>query len=73
MNILPGLESHYRWEGKKEKTAEVLLVIKTRRSLFGKVEKAIGRAHSYSVPEILALPIVKGSRKYLAWLARETK
>ena len=71
VNILPRIESHYWWRGRKEKAREALLLIKTQSSAFKKLEKIIRKHHSYSVPEIIALPILKGSRPYLDWLSRE--
>ena len=73
INILPGLESHYRWKGKKEKAGEVLLLIKSRASVFARLEKTLRENHSYAVPEIIALPIQKGSPKYLKWIQQEVK
>ncbi|MCB9772463.1 MAG: divalent-cation tolerance protein CutA [Candidatus Omnitrophica bacterium] len=73
VNIVNALESHYCWEGKIEQSAEVLLIIKTRKALFAKVAKAVKDVHSYQVPEIIALPIVAGEKKYMAWLATETQ
>lgn len=73
VNIVSGVESHYRWEGKLEQSSEVLLVIKARKAHFGKLTKAVKDVHSYSVPEIIALPIADGERKYLAWLGQETQ
>ncbi len=73
VNIVSGVESHYRWEGKLEQSSEVLLVIKARKAHFGKLAKAVKDVHSYSVPEIIALPIADGERKYLAWLRQETQ
>ncbi len=73
VNIVSGVESHYRWEGKLEQSSEVLLVIKTRKALFERLSKAVKDVHSYSVPEIIALPIVDGEKKYLAWLGQETQ
>lgn len=72
VNIVNGIESHYIWEGKFERSAEVLLVIKTRKTLFARLTKAVKEAHSYQVPEIIALPIVAGDKKYLDWLGKET-
>lgn len=72
VNISPLSESHYWWKGKKERVREVLLLIKTRRPLFKKLEKALSGNHPYSVPEIIALPVTGGSKKYLNWIARET-
>jgi periplasmic divalent cation tolerance protein len=64
--------SHYRWNGKLCRDREVLLVIKTRASLFAKVKRFVKENHPASVPELIALPIVDGSRDYLFWLALET-
>jgi periplasmic divalent cation tolerance protein len=68
---VPGARSVYRWKGQIEDTSEWLLVIKSRRDLVDGLRAAIGRIHSYEVPELLALPIVDGSRSYLAWMDRE--
>ncbi len=73
VNIVDGIESHYRWEGQLERSNEVLLVIKTRKTYFAKVAKAVKAVHSYQVPEIIALPVVAGDKKYLTWLAGETR
>lgn len=70
MNIVPGVESHYWWKGKKEKGAEVLLLIKTQSSLYPKLEKALKSHHSYDVPEVIAIPFKKGSKAYLSWLKK---
>jgi periplasmic divalent cation tolerance protein len=67
------IESTYRWKGKVETASEWLCLIKTRASLFKKVETAIKKLHPYETPEIIAVPIVKGSRKYLNWLDDETE
>ena len=73
VQILPGLESHYRWKGKRETSREVLLLIKTNLSAYKKVEKIILQHHPYDVPEIVCLPITQGSRAYLKWISEETK
>lgn len=72
VQLVPNLESHYRWEGKKETSKEILLIIKTKAPLYKKVESAILKNHSYQVPEIICLPITKGSKAYLDWLSHET-
>jgi periplasmic divalent cation tolerance protein len=69
VNVVPGLTSIYRWEGKIARDAETLLVIKTRRTRLRALTARIQALHPYSVPEIVALPIVGGSGPYLAWLA----
>ncbi|KQC09707.1 MAG: hypothetical protein APR62_13725 [Smithella sp. SDB] len=67
------IESIYRWKGKIETATEWLCLIKTRESLFKKVETAIKKLHPYETPEITAIPIVKSSKEYLSWLGEETR
>lgn len=67
-NIVPGVESHYWWEGKIDHAREWLLVMKTRRSKFRAVKRAVKRLHSYQVPEIIALPLTAGQADYLRWI-----
>jgi len=69
VNILP-TSSLFRWEGKLSKENESLLIIKTRHSLFHNLEKRVKELHSYEIPEIIALPVVAGSKEYLGWLAQ---
>jgi periplasmic divalent cation tolerance protein len=69
VNILPGLRSVYRWKQSIEHADEHLLLIKSARRVFPELERAIREAHSYEVPEVIALPIEAGSEGYLAWLA----
>jgi len=71
VNILPGARSIYRWKGQVEDSSEWLLIIKSRRDLMDKLRAAIGKIHTYEVPELLAVPVVDGSESYLAWLDRE--
>ncbi|MCU1257137.1 MAG: CutA1 divalent ion tolerance protein [Bryobacterales bacterium] len=73
VNILPPVRSIYRWRGTIEESAESLLLIKTSRPRFDELSAALRAAHSYEVPEILALPVVAGSPDYLAWLEKETE
>ena len=68
VNILPAVHSIYRWQGKVENAEEVLLLIKTTESQYSALEESIRHLHRYDTPEIVALPIVQGSEKYLAWL-----
>jgi periplasmic divalent cation tolerance protein len=70
VSIIPGLVSIYQWQGKVEKSKELLLVIKTSKALYSRLEKRIQKLHSYSVPEIIALPVFKGSASYLQWLQK---
>jgi periplasmic divalent cation tolerance protein len=68
VNILPGAQSVYRWQGKVESAAETMMVIKTSADLVAEVELTIASLHSYEVPEFLVLPVYGGSHAYLAWL-----
>ena len=73
VNIIKGVRSVYRWEGKVEDDPEVLMVVKTQRALFAQLQSKVRELHSYSVPEIIALPIVEGLESYLKWLRDETR
>ena len=68
-NLVPKIESHYGWQGKIESGAEVLLILKTTKSKLAALEKLIVARHPYETPEILALPLSAGNKKYLDWLA----
>lgn len=71
-NVLPGMQSCYRWEGKLVQANEIVLILKTRQEL---VERAVARIkalHSYRVPCVVALPVVGGNPEFLAWVAGET-
>ncbi len=63
------VKSVYRWKGRIESAREFLMVVKTVRSRFVSLERTIKELHSYDVPEILALPVVAGSRSYLEWIS----
>lgn len=67
-NIVGPVTSIFRWSGKKEKSEEYLILMKSHQDLFKKLEEAVRALHSYQVPEILVLPIVDGSKEYLNWL-----
>jgi periplasmic divalent cation tolerance protein len=73
VNVIMQIRSFYRWQGKIEESGEWLLVIKTSRDVFDEVRAVLEAAHSYELPEVLALPVVAGSPNYLAWLEREIK
>jgi len=73
VNIVPGVFSVYRWQGKVEHEPEELLTIKTRRALVDKVAQRVRELHPYTVPEAIALPIATGSQAYLDWLQAETQ
>ena len=68
VNIVPGLESLFYWQGKLDSCRELLLIIKTTRTGFERLQRAILRLHPYDCPEIIALPVVAGHRPYLKWV-----
>jgi periplasmic divalent cation tolerance protein len=72
VNIGGPVESIYHWRGRIETGEEVPVAIKTRSALYSYVEGAIRKLHPYDTPEILAIPVVAGDARYLAWLAAET-
>ncbi len=69
--IVGPITSVYRWKGKLEKSKEWLCIIKTKRTLYKSIEKAIKNIHPYELPEIVATPIIEGSREYLGWIQKE--
>ena len=68
-NLVPKIESHYRWQGKIESSAEVLLILKTQKSKLPALEKLVLAKHPYDTPEFIVLPLSAGNKKYLDWLA----
>lgn len=70
VQILPEMESVYRWQGKIERQAEVLLIAKTTLGKFEDLEREVRALHSYETPEIIAVPVVTGSAPYLEWLVK---
>ena len=73
VNIIPAIESVYRWQGQTLEDGECLLMIKSAGALFAEIESEIVNLHSYQTPEIICLPIVEGSRKYLQWISESVK
>jgi periplasmic divalent cation tolerance protein len=73
VNLVSPIRSIYRWEGKIWDEKERLLIIKTQKQKFVEVEKKVKSLHSYSVPEIISLPITEGSLAYLNWIKENTK
>jgi periplasmic divalent cation tolerance protein len=71
-NILPGMISHYWWEGKVERGEEVVMIFKTRASLAEAVRAAVKEGHSYTTPAIVVLPVEGGDPAYLGWVMAET-
>jgi periplasmic divalent cation tolerance protein len=72
VNIIKNIRSIYSWQGKIEDEPEVLMIAKTQKHLFDSLMKKVKELHSYTVPEIIALPIVEGSEDYLKWLREVT-
>jgi periplasmic divalent cation tolerance protein len=70
VQLLPEIESVYRWQGKVERQSEVLLIAKTTAAMFEQLELQVRALHSYDTPEIVALPITMGSAPYLEWLTQ---
>ena len=68
-----GVESMYRWEGRVEHDDEVLLLIKTTRQMYPRVEATIGKLHPYELPEIIGVPLAAGSEAYLNWIKSTTE
>lgn len=68
VNIVPGIKSLYWWEGKVEEGSEILLLMKTRADKMAEIERIVKELHSYSVPEVIALGIEEGSKRYLKWI-----
>jgi len=73
VNILPGMISHYWWQGAIERGEEVVMIVKTRASLSAAVRAAVKEMHAYTTPAILVLPIEGGDPAYLDWLMKETE
>jgi periplasmic divalent cation tolerance protein len=72
VNIIKDIRSIYSWQGKIEDEKEVLIIVKTQKHLFVPLMKKVKKLHSYTVPEIIALPIIEGSEGYLKWLKEVT-
>jgi periplasmic divalent cation tolerance protein len=68
VNIVPGVRSFYRWQGKVESSGEWMLVVKSTRDRFEDLRAAIEKEHSYEVPEVVALAVVTGAANYLNWI-----
>jgi periplasmic divalent cation tolerance protein len=72
-NLVPGIESHYRWQGKLEKGSEVLLLLKTTAARLAALERLVIAEHPYDTPEFLVLPLARGNRRYLSWLQESVR
>jgi periplasmic divalent cation tolerance protein len=73
VNIVPGIQSIYRWKDGVQKDQEVLMVMKTEKSRFQEVERTIRSLHSYEVPEVISLPLENGFEEYLKWIENALK
>jgi periplasmic divalent cation tolerance protein len=73
VNILPGMISHYRWQGAIERGEEAVMIIKTRASLAEQVSSAVKELHSYTTPAIVVISIESIDKDYLDWLLMETE
>lgn len=73
VNILPKMSSRFWWQGKLDSAQESLLIVKTKRSQVEEIVRLVREIHSYEVPEIIALPIIGGSKDYLGWIGKEVK
>lgn len=72
VNILPGMVSIYTWNGARHRDAEVVMIIKTRRSLSARVIEETRRRHAYENPALMVLPVEDGSADFLAWILSQT-
>ena len=73
VQVVGPMTSHYRWQGKIETAGEYLCLAKSCAALYPEIEAAIKAIHPYEVAEIIAMPIIAGSKEYLAWLGAEVK
>jgi periplasmic divalent cation tolerance protein len=73
VQVLPGVESIYRWDGAVETAAETLLILKTTRARLDALQARLVALHPYEVPELVALPAVAGLPAYLHWVAESTR
>jgi periplasmic divalent cation tolerance protein len=72
-NVVPGIRSIYRWEGKVHDDGEALLVLKTARGRFDELRRRVETLHPYQVPEVIALLVEAGHASYLDWIAESTR
>jgi periplasmic divalent cation tolerance protein len=72
-NLIPQIESHYRWQGKIERAPEVMLILKTTSTRAGLLEKLILAKHPYDTPEFIVLKVAHGNKRYLNWLAESVR
>ena len=73
VNVLAPATSFYRWEGREERASEVPVLIKTTTERYAELERVVRECHPYELPEIIALPVVRGLENYLGWVEDECK
>lgn len=73
VSVIPGVRSFYHWKGAIESSGECLLMIKTSRGLFADLCETLGKAHSYEVPEAIAVPVVAGAASYIEWMEKNLR
>ena len=73
VNIIDKVESMFSWDGELCEEKEALMIIKTKKELFSKINHAIQKLHSYNVPEVVAMPIIEADETYLKWISHETQ
>ena len=73
VNVLDKVSSFYRWRGRLERSGESLLVIKTVKRNFDRIRKYLDTTHPYELPELIALPVLWGSKEYLTWVEKSVK
>ena len=72
VNILPAVESVYRWQGRIERAQERQLLVKTQRACVDRLRRRVGELHPYDTPEFLVVPVVDGDPRYVAWIEAMT-
>lgn len=72
-NIIPSVTSLFEWDGNICEEKEVLMIMKTETHLFEAIETEVKKMHSYTIPELICIPVTGGSRRYLDWVDEQTK
>jgi periplasmic divalent cation tolerance protein len=73
VNVIPMVDSVFWWRGRLDSGQEMLLIVKTRAALVSQVVQLVKQVHSYTTPEVIALPIISGNEEYLTWIQEETR
>ena len=72
VNVVPSIKSFFFWDGKSDRQSEVLLIAKSTKALLSQIIDHVKKIHSYSVPEVIAIPVIGGSEDYLKWVEKTT-